>query len=164
MFCVISEPNMLPYRPLMDIYSESIAGATKKDSGAAGILQAEQNFFGYLYYDFFSVKNAVLFTWNENGRPVAAVRMEPYRDGLLVTGLETRPDMRGRGVAKRLLCDALEHVRKNGVKKMYSHIVRENAASIAVHKACGFEVVQTFAQCLDGSTDPGMDTYCKTFL
>lgn len=164
MLRTIKQPNMLPYSPMMEIYADSLRAAAKRDYPSIAenqaLLQAEQDFYSYLYNDFFSVLGAACFLWELQGRPVAAARIEPYNDGMLLTGLETRPDMRNRGIAKELLTAVLHYAKQEGVMQVYSHVTKNNAASLAVHKACGFSIVSNYAVCLDGSTDGNMYTLC----
>ena len=164
MLRVIQQPNKLPYSAIMEIYAESLAAAAVRDyprlSAKQALFRAEQEFYAYLYHDFFSAADAACFLWEVDGCYVAAVRLEAYADGLLVTGLETRPDMRGRGYAKRLLSAVLDDVRAQYNGPLYSHISKENAPSLAVHRACGFEIILDHAVCLDGSVERGMYTLC----
>ena len=45
------------------------------------------------------------------------------------------------------------------MEKVYSHISRDNAPSIAAHTACGFQKILDHAIYLDGSVHPDADTY-----
>lgn len=164
MLRTIKQPNMLPYSPLMEIYADSLHAAAKLEypnlAENQAILQAEQDFYSYLYNDFFSSPEAACFLWELRQRPVAAVRIESYLDGRLLTGLETLPEMRNRGIGKELLTAVLHYAKQEGVMQVYSHVTKNNAASLAVHKACGFSIVSNYAVCLDGSTDGNMYTLC----
>lgn len=48
---------------------------------------------------------------------------------------------RGQGVGKRLLAHLIKMSEKNGIWCLYSSIIRENQASLALHKSCGFRVI-----------------------
>jgi L-amino acid N-acyltransferase YncA len=50
-------------------------------------------------------------------------------------------DHRGRGVGKLLLAELLRLAADYGFHAVFGRIVGHNEASIAVHKACGFELV-----------------------
>lgn len=166
MMKIINQPNKLPYSALMEIYSESIEIAAAMDNpnlqGSAARIQAEQDFYSYLYHDFFSTAGAVCFLWETEGKFVAAMRLEPYDDGMLVTGLETHPNMRGRGAAKCLLAAVIEYAMSCGVKNIYSHVKKDNEISLAVHISCGFERIRDHAFCLDGSCNTEMYTLCRS--
>ena len=115
---------------------------------------AEADAYGELQ-EFFRQPGAVQYIWQENGRYVAALRLESHRDGLLLTGLTTAPADRSRGYATALLSAVLE--RRDG--PVYSHIDNTNRASIRVHEKCGFVRMLDTAILLDGSASSRMGTY-----
>lgn len=120
------------------------------------LLQAEQDFYAYLSDCFFHTAGAAYYIWSENDQYVSALRLEPYQDGLLLEALETHPEYRGRGYAKQLIRAALETTE---YEKIYVHISRRNAPSIAVHTACGFKKILDHAVYADGSVNHHTDTY-----
>ena len=63
-------------------------------------LQEGQDFYGFLCEDFFP--EGICCVWEENGRYVAALRLQRWQDGYLLEGLQTHPDHRGRGYAKQV--------------------------------------------------------------
>lgn len=111
------------------------------------MLQAEQSFYQYLQEGFFSVPGAVYAMWAENGAYVSALRLEPYEDGLLLEALETVPNQRRKGYAEQLI----RAVQAEFPQKIYSHVSKKNAASMAVHEKCGFRQVLDYAKYIDGS-------------
>lgn len=111
------------------------------------MIQAEQSFYQYLQEGFFSAPGAVYAIWVENGTYVSALRLEPYEDGLLLEALETMPTERRKGYAEQLI----RAVQAEFSQKIYSHVSKKNAASIAVHKKCGFQQVLDYAKYIDGS-------------
>lgn len=108
--------------------------------------------------DFLSRPETAYAIWIEDDQYVAALRIEPYKDGSLIAGLETAPSLRCRGHAKALL---LEVVTYFSGKKLYSHVSMKNAASLAVHRACGFEKFHDGAILLDGSACSNFVTLCN---
>ncbi len=120
-----------------------------------GILQAEQDFYQYLRYDFFSVFGAYYAVLQENGEYISALRIEPYKDGVLLTGLETSPKHRNKGYAEMLVRQALSKE-----KKVYSHVGKQNAASLRVHEKCGFTRIWDRAVYIDGSVNSKCCTLC----
>jgi L-amino acid N-acyltransferase YncA len=48
---------------------------------------------------------------------------------------------RGRGVGRLLLSGAVETARSHGFHSVIGRIVTEQTASIALHQACGFEII-----------------------
>lgn len=123
------------------------------------LLYAEQDFYGYLD-DYFQEQDAVYAVWTAEGRYKAALRLVPHMDGYLIVGLETLPDERQKGYAKKLIGASLRWLKKQGCCCVYAHIANDNTASIAAHKACGFSVLTAHAVYLDGSIHPESCTYC----
>ena len=117
-------------------------------------LDEGQDFYGFLSEDFFP--DGICCVWEENGRYVAALRLQRWQDGYLLEGLQTHREHRGRGYATRLVSATLETL---NMEKVYSHIRRDNAPSVAVHTACGFQKILDCATYLDGSVHPDSDTY-----
>jgi phosphinothricin acetyltransferase len=74
--------------------------------------------------------------------------LSPYRDRpAYVTTVEdsvyVRDDQRGRGVGRLLLDGLLEVAVAHGFHSVIARIVAENTASIALHRAAGFDLVGT---------------------
>lgn len=122
-----------------------------------GILRAEQEFYQYLREDFFSTDGAVYALWQENEKYISALRLEPYRDGLLLEALETAPEYRRRGYAGRLILAVLSQLQP---KKVYSHVSKQNTASLSVHEKCGFQRILDYAVYIDGSVNQRAVTMC----
>ena len=149
----------MDFAQLMEVYEEGNRCNGKKlyslESEAQQLLLAGQDFEDYLRRDFFAQKGAQYFVLEEGGRYVSALRVEPYKDGLILCAMETKPDCRLRGYAKRLL----EGVLKQLNSPVYSHISKRNKTSICVHQACGFLKLHDGARYLDGSVNAMADTY-----
>lgn len=122
-----------------------------------GLLRAEQDFYRYLQEGFFSVPGAVYAIWQEDENYVSALRLEPYQDGWLLEALETAPEHRRRGYACRLIMEAVAKMR---LQKIYSHVSKKNAASLAVHEKCGFRRLLEHAVYIDGSVNHRAVTLC----
>ena len=149
----------LPFGKLMEIYAQSNRVRGQHWSGEPdnySTVLAEQEFYAYLRQCFFTLPSARYFLWEEQGRKVSALRCEGYRDGLLLTALETAPDCRGKGYATSLLKAVLQYLGKG---KIYVHIHRSNEASLTVHQRCGFVKIKSGARLLDGSYSREYDTY-----
>lgn len=142
----------LDFSALMQVYAEGNAenGQELYPHLPAGqqILSAEQDFYSFLREVFFRTPNAVYKIWVENGRYVSALRLEPYRDGLLLEALETAPTHRRQGYAKQLLRETLNQMEQYTV---YSHVSKKNEASLRTHLACGFQRIGEYAVYADGS-------------
>ena len=151
MLFICNSLNQLSFGKLMAVYEEGnrenaayfYAGMDKN----AALLQAEQDFYAYLEDCFFKIAGAFYGIWIENGEYVSALRMEPYRDGLLLEALETAPAHRRMGFASRLLKVVLTDVSA----PVYSHVKKDNVASLRTHAACGFVQINDSADMIDGS-------------
>ena len=111
---------------------------------------AEQDHREYLQDVFFRIPGSVLAVWEENGTYVSALRLEPYKDGLLLNALETAPIHRKKGYAVRLIRAVQENM---GNVKIYSHVNKRNVPSLKTHESCGFRVISDCAVFLSGSVD-----------
>ena len=160
MLKIVHSLKDLQFSSLMEVYADG-----NRENGAdfypslpreAQLLQAEQDFYAYLSDCLFRQPEAAYYIWSENGRYLCALRLEPYQDGLLLEALETHPAYRGRGYAKQLIRAVLEAV---ACEKVYVHISRRNAPSIAVHTVCGFRKILDHAVYADGSVLHSSDTY-----
>ncbi len=154
------ELNSLSFSKLMAVYDESNRENAEilypdMDRNAA-IIQVEQDFYAFLKDVFFTTKDVHYAILEEGGHYRSAVRIEPYQDGVLLTGLETAPEYRGMGYGKTLVTDVL--MKLNG--PVYSHVSKANDPSLALHKACGFDVVLDYALYLDGSRVETAYTLC----
>ena len=149
----------LPFGKLMEIYAQSNQEQGQKwgcEPEEYQSVLAEREFYAYLRQCFFSLPSARYYLWEEKGRAVSAVRCEGYRDGLLLTALETAPDCRRKGYATGLVMAVLQHLKKG---KVYVHIRHDNQPSLGVHLRCGFTKVKSGARLLDGSYSSDYDTY-----
>jgi RimJ/RimL family protein N-acetyltransferase len=159
MLYICKKFSELDFDQLMAVYEESNRenGSVffPDDSPRQQLTKAEQEFGDYLRRDFFSVRGAYYCIWAENGVYLSALRLEPYMDGFLLCALETKLSARRKGHASALLKAVLDEVDL----PVYSHIRKDNRASIAVHRVCGFRLHHEGARFLDGSVSSNSDTY-----
>lgn len=144
----------LSFGKLMEVYIEGNREKAEECwpalSAGEGLLRAEQDFYQYLQEGFFSEKGAAYYVWEVNGAYVSALRLESYRDGLLLEALETVPEYRQQGYAKALILAVLEQHKGQAI---YSHVGKKNTASLRAHLACGFQKVADLAVYADGSVN-----------
>ena len=161
MLIIADRLNQLNFRQLMDVYEELNLEQGRllypHESSAQWALLAEQDFYQYLNECFFQTPGAVYALWQENGKYVSALRLEPYLDGLLIEALETLPTVRGMGYAGMLLHAVKAHY---GEIQLYAHVDKRNIPSIRVHERCGFHRILEHAVYADGSVLSGSCTYC----
>ena len=151
--CIYSMKE-LPFGALMAVYEQSNQENGEEFwpelSAGERLLRAEQEFYQYLQQVFFQTEGAVYYLWEVKSRPVCALRLEPYRDGMLLEALETAPEQRRKGYATALIRAALAQV---GTVKIYSHVGKRNEASLKTHIACGFRRISEQAVYADGSVN-----------
>ena len=121
------------------------------------MIRAEQEFYQYLREIFFPTEQARYYVWAENGIYVSALRLEPYRDGMLLEALETHPAHRRKGYAAELI-RAVQEVCADA--KIYSHVGKRNIASLRTHEKCGFCRISDQAVYADGSVNSRSYTLC----
>ena len=145
--------RQIRFGELMEVYADSNAEKTSDwpnlPHGYALTL-AEQDFRQYMDEVFFKTTDALCAIWEENRKYVCALRLEPYKDGLLLEGLETHPDHRKKGYAAMLITAVQQHL---GTVKIYSHVDKRNVASLKTHKKCGFRKISDHAVYINGSVD-----------
>lgn len=161
MLIIAENLHQLDFSQLMQVYregnEENGADLYPQESKERQLLLAEQDFYRYLQDCFFKTADAVYCVLEEGGRYLAALRLEPYRDGMLLEALETKPEIRRNGCAVRLIGEVTAKV----PGKIYSHISRRNTASIRTHEKCGFQKILDHAVYVDGSVSTRADTYCR---
>ena len=147
MLLIMKRLEELDFSALMDVYIEGNLEKAE-EYGDGGLLRAEWEFRDYLREDFFRQRNAFYAVWEEKGKYVSALRLEPHKDGWLLEALETAPDRRRKGYAKMLIGAVLELM---GQTIVYSHVSKRNEASLRTHYACGFRKHLDYVVYLDGS-------------
>lgn len=163
MLTVIRSMRELRFGRLMDVYAQTNRDTARErwplESESYAVALAEQDFYNYLATCFFCTPGAVYCVWQAEGRYVSALRLEPWRDGLLLEGLETAPERRNYGCACALIRAVQACLRELGAVKLYSHIGKRNTVSVAVHEKCGFRKLYDHAVYADGSVDSRSGTY-----
>ncbi len=152
MLIIAKKLSELSFPELMEIYAEgneeNAIEFWPEKSPEERLALAHESFYEYLRDGFFGERHGTYYIYVESGRYLAALRLESFLDGLLLEALETRPDARRRGHAKGLIKAVLALLPAG--TKVYSHVSKSNTASIASHKACGFDVAYDYGLCADG--------------
>lgn len=161
MLTIAKKMNELSFGQLMEVYVEGCLERGQElypeEPEPRQIALGEQEFYQYLHQVFFRTQGAVYAMWEVDGKYASALRLEPYRDGLLLEALETAPCQRRRGHAKNLILKVME---RTGGTIIYSHVSKSNLPSIKTHESCGFRKRLNYAVCADGSVMHHMYTYC----
>ena len=160
MLKLATKMEQLKFSCLMEVYVEGNlengAHFHPEASEQLQLMQAEQSFYAYLTQSFFRTPGAVYAIWEEQGKYISALRLEPYEDGLLLEALETAPAYRRKGYAEKLI----RSVQERFPQKIYSHVSKQNRASLKVHQKCGFRQVLDYARYIDGSVARNAVTLC----
>ena len=94
------------------------------------------------------------------GRYKAALRMEPYTDGVLLEALSTMPGERRKGYAYMLVTEVQKYLLTLPYKVVYSHIHKKNLPSLQLHNKCGFQMFSDSARYIDGTVTQKSCTMC----
>ena len=125
------------------------------------VQNAKDDLVGYLSGGFFWKKGAFCALWVEDDTYKSALRIEPYRDGVLLHALETDPRARRQGYAFNLVQGVLSYLRDKNQALVYSHIHKWNISSKCLHEKCGFEIIADSAVLLDETVTQSYYTMVK---
>lgn len=162
MLQIITTTQKLDFSQLMNVYRQSNskieAICYPKLDEMERRLEIEQDQYAFVR-EFLRAPKSFIAVWSAEGVYHAALRVEPYSDGMLLEGVETSPDSRRQGYAKRLVQATVKYLAKSGKCRLYSHVSKKNTPSIALHKSCGFLRLYDHAVFIDGSVDQNTFTY-----
>ena len=150
MLKIITSMQQLDIEKLLGVYNLSNQGKWGKN-----------DMLDYLQEDFFRRRNTCLCVWETSEGYQSALRLEPYRDSLLITALETKPASRRKGYAQDLLNAVLEHLRHMQCTRLYSHVEKCNIPSLKLHQKCGFQIHSDTARYIDGTVTQNSYTLCR---
>lgn len=161
MLIVVKNMRELNFSALMEIYVEGNLENGQdqwpEETPERKLFLAEEAFQQYLWEIFFPTPGALYAVWCVEGRYVSALRLEPYRDGLLMEALETAPEHRRKGYASALLEAVLDQLVPG---KLYSHVSKRNLPSLRTHEKMGFQRISEQAVYIDGSVNDRCCTLC----
>ena len=156
----------LSFAKLMEIYREGNCSAGYEryshETPDTQLRLAECDFYNYLNSVFFRQEHSFYAVWVESGEYMAALRLEPYADGMLLCALETAPNERRKGYASLLMLAVREYLKEYNISKVYSHVSKKNLVSLSVHQKIGFSVCKEFARYSDGSVSNNSYTLALT--
>ena len=108
---------------------------------ALALEKMEQRFLEYVETDFFSRNDSEYWVLEEDGVWISALRLYKISEGFYyMEALETHPDFRERGYAARLLAGVIGDLKTRGPFRLCDCVGKNNAASLGVHRKCGFEI------------------------
>lgn len=142
----------LDFDALMEVYTEGNRENGEdlypEESPEKQMELARRDFEKYLREGFYTKSDVCYWIWSENGAYRSALRLEPWQDGLLLEALETHPDHRRMGYAKKLILAVLARLPVG--TRVYSHISKGNTAFLRSHDACGFQKTLDYSVDSDG--------------
>ena len=141
MLKIVKSVSQLNIPQFLAVYAQSTGQDPRK----------EEDFLSYLREDFFQQKDALYAIWVVDDIYRSALRLEPYKDGMLLQALETSPNDRRRGYGYALLMQALAYFHDTDYTGVYSHVAKKNKASLALHTKCGFYQISDSARFIDGT-------------
>lgn len=158
MLLITQKMEQIRYAELMRVYAETNREYGKqvypKSSEAERLLFAEQDLYDYLRFVLMS--GGWFAAWKTSDGYQSALRLEPYKDGLLITALETAPEVRLMGYADALLSG----IRQNFASSViYAHIFNDNKISVHLHEKNGFVRIENCAEFIDGTVSYDACTY-----
>ena len=121
MLKLINTMSELDAEQLLSVCRQTIINQ-QTDAVANAALLAETDFLTYLRETFFRINGAFYCVWVIDGHYVSAVRFEPYKDGLLLESLETKPSERRKGYAQALVSQSLAVLKQTGSTKSESNL------------------------------------------
>ncbi|RME13911.1 MAG: GNAT family N-acetyltransferase [Ardenticatenia bacterium] len=84
------------------------------------------------------------FVWIEQGRVVGNVtisRVDPHTQTWLISNVAVLPEYRRRGIARRLMEAAHEHIRTHGGRRIVLQVRQDNDAAHTLYESMGYETV-----------------------
>lgn len=116
----------------------------------------KNDFLDGLHDVFFRTSGGSYWVLSDGNQYLAALRMEPIRDGFLLSGLQVCSTCRRQGYGLKLVQDV---TRRMGHTRIYSHIRHDNYPSIHLHLKAGFMKCSDTARLLDGTVTSRYGTY-----
>ena len=155
------------FSALQLVYADSITARARvlrpEDWDTEGLLLAQQELYQYFREAFFSDGKSFCAALCSGDKYVSILRMEPYKNDWLLTGLETAPNERNRGNAAFLMGTVLDDCKKHGINAVYTHVYKNNPVSLHLHESLGFVRISDGAKFLDGSFSSDAYTLLWTY-
>lgn len=144
MLTYIRDTKSIPFFEISQVYQQSIEDPDRSDN----LWQEEQDLYHELL-DLVEHRKGVLAMWRTEQGIQTVLRLEKHLDGYLIHSLQTRQQSRRKGFALKLMTAVLQDHPKGTV--FYSHVMKDNVASLQLHLRCGFQVHSDMARLMDGT-------------
>ena len=120
-----------------------------------GLKKVEAGFAEYLRNDFFVNAENTYCVLVKDGVWVSALRLNAVMDFYYIEALETAPMFRRRGYGAEVLNETLRFLKQKDSFVVRDNVGKSNAASLATHRKCGFELEHEDAvDYLHGTVEP----------
>ena len=134
---IVKDINKETLKKLFEIYQESME--ENLNNGCYANAQEMIADYEAFLKDFISKPNQLVIVENQNNVWVSGLRaIETTASHWHIEAVETKPGFRQNGYGKSLLNQTLEYLAKRGMKTTDCSIAKNNFASQALHKNCGF--------------------------
>lgn len=143
-----AEMHEMVHAVYLEVCLENAAATHPAPSGLPAAIQTAEDAFVRYLEDFFAApENRYYVLFEDDGAPVSAARLTQLDGFYYMEALETAPVRRGCGYATELLTEITALLRSRGRADIRSCVKKTNAASLAVHRKCGFTL----------AADPGVN-------
>lgn len=117
------------------------------------IAEEAEYFFLFLKKKFLPQERNTYYVLDVEGEWVSALRLTKMDDFYYLEALETSPKQRKMGYGARLLSETIQLLKRRGPLTIRDNVKKDNLASLATHRRCGFRIEQEEAiNCLSGET------------
>lgn len=143
-FPQMTEPDM--YRLVREVYSEAcIENASDKHPERTDLNEAikeeEYDFVNFLKRFLAKAENTY-YVLEADNQWVSALRLTKLEEFYYMEALETAPEHRRKGYASTLIREVISSLSQNGPVKIRSNVSKQNKASLATHRKCGFIIAE----------------------
>ena len=143
-FTTMTEAEML--RMIRSIYTEGCRENAQwrhpKAEDLTDAIHEEEQFFLEFLGKFMPQERNRYYILEENGEWISALRLTHIENFYYLEALETAETHRQQGCAARLMGEVIALLRKRGSVELRSNVDKENTASLATHKKCGFVIAE----------------------
>lgn len=141
-FDVMSESEM--YRMVREIYAEaSLENAQWRHPELVDYEEAvkEEEMLAMDFIRTFMQKEEnKYYVLESDGQWVSALRLTKINDFYYLEALETSAEHRKKGFATKIINEVILRLKERGRVIIRSNVDKENLASLATHRKCGFEI------------------------
>ena len=130
-------------RMIRDIYPEGCVENARYfhpelEDLTEAILEEERHFLDFLQNKFFPKEENSYYVLEVDGEWVSALRLTKLEGFYYLESLETPPAQRKKGYGSRIVNEVIDLLKQRGKVIIRDNVAKDNWASLATHKKCGF--------------------------